>query len=120
MEQFRAIEIRIGDLRKSVLESPSADERYGAFTHYDPQYSEADLMFGFGGGSIFGTIGPISQQHFDALPHEYDLAEIFDVFSGVFNGEGGATVTLVFEIIQFANNTYTGWNVRPLVANQES
>jgi hypothetical protein len=73
MEQLRAIEISIGDLRKSVLETPSADERYGHFTDYDPEFGEADLIFNFGGGSIFGIIGPISQQDFDALPHEYDL-----------------------------------------------
>jgi hypothetical protein len=121
MEQFRAIEIRIGDLRKSVLEPPSTDERYGYFTDYDPEIGEAYITFGFGGGSLFAAIGPISQEDFDALPDEYDLAEIFDVFSDVFNqGIHGATVRLVFETIQFANNTYTGWNVRPLVANQES
>jgi hypothetical protein len=120
MEQFRAIEIRIGDLRKSVLEPPSTDERYGYFTEYDPEFSEVDVTFCMGGGSIFATIGPISQEEFDELPHEYDLAEIFDVFSNLFDGEGGATVTLVFETIQFANNVRTGWNVHPLVVNQEN
>jgi hypothetical protein len=74
---------------------------------------------GFGGGIIFGSIGPISQEDFDALPLDYDQAEMFDVFSGLFNGEGGATVTLVFETIQFTSNVHTGWNVRPLVVNQE-
>jgi hypothetical protein len=121
MEQFRAIEIRIGDLRKSVLEySPFVGHDYGYFNHYNPDYCEADLMVGFGGGSIFATIGPITQEDFDALPHEYDQAEILDVFSGLFNGEDGVTVTLVLETIQFANNTYTRWNVRPLVVNQEN
>jgi hypothetical protein len=120
MEQFRAIEIRIGDLRKSVLEPNSEHDEYGYFNHYDPDYSEAEISFGFGGGSIFGTIGPLSQEDFDALPREYDQAEIFDVFADLFSREGGATVTLVFETIQFANNLYTGWNVRPLVVSQEN
>jgi hypothetical protein len=53
---------------------------------------------------------PISQEDFDELPDEYDQAEIFDVFSGLFNGE--IKVTLTFETIQFANNVRTGWNVR--------
>jgi hypothetical protein len=119
MEQFRAIEIRIGDLRRSVLES-RPDREYGSFDNYDPDYREVVLSFGFGGGSLFGTIGPISQEDFDALPQEYDQAEIFDVFSDLFNGEGGVTVTLLFETIQFANNVRTGWNVRPLVVNQEN
>mgnify|MGYP000243783234 CR=1 FL=1 len=109
MEQFRAIEIRIGDLRKSVLEPNSADRDYGYFTHYDPDYSEVGITFGFGGGSIFGTIGPLSQEDSDALPDEYDQAEIFDMFSDLFSREDGATLTLVFETIQFANNVQTGW-----------
>jgi hypothetical protein len=120
MEQFRAIEIRIGDLCKSVLESPFANRKYGRFNNYDPDYRKVDISVSFGGGIIFGTIGPISQEDFDALPFEYDQFVIFDVFSGLFDGEDGATVTLVFEIIQFANSTYTGWNVRPLVVSQEN
>jgi hypothetical protein len=118
MEQFRAIEIRIGDLRKSGLECVITDQGYGYFTHYDPDISEAAITFSLGGGSIFATIGPISQEDFDAMPHEYDQSEIFDVFSDVFSEEG--EVTVVFETIQFANNLYTGWNVHPLVGNQEN
>jgi hypothetical protein len=120
MEQFRAIEIRIGDLRKSVLESVGPDQRYGYFRHYDPETRQANLSFTIGGASIFATIGPLSQEDFDARPYEYDQAEIFDVFSDVFNKEGEAAVTLVFKTFQFANNLYTGWNVRPLVGNKES
>jgi hypothetical protein len=118
MEQFRAIEIRIGDLRKSVLECGFTGERFGYFTHYNPEISQANLSFTMGGASLFASIGPISQENFDALPYEYDQAEIFDVFSDVFNLEG--TVRLVFETFQFANNVYTGWNVRPLVVDQEN
>jgi hypothetical protein len=118
MEQFRAIEIRIGDLRKSVLEFVYTEERYGYFTHYDPETSLANLSFTMGGASIFATLGPLSQEDFDALPYEYDQAEIFDVFSDVFK-EGDAAVTLVFKTFQFANNVFTGWNVRPLVVKQE-
>jgi hypothetical protein len=120
MAQFRAIEIRIGDLRKSVLEPYSEDERYGCFNHYDPETSQANVMFSFGGGSVFGTVGPISQEDFDALPQYYDQADIFDVFSDLFSREGGATVTLVFDTIQFANNVHTGWNVQPLIVSQEN
>jgi hypothetical protein len=118
MEQFRAIEIRIGDLRKSVIEVAFTGERYGYFTHYDPETSQANLSFTMGGASIFASIGPLSQEDFDALPYEYDQAEIFNVFSDVFK-EGDATVTLEFKTFQFANNTYTGWNVRPLDLKQE-
>jgi hypothetical protein len=120
MEQFRAIKIRIGDLRKSVLEIDFTGERYGYINHYDPETSQADLGFTMGGASIFATIGPISQEVFDALPYEYDQAEIFDVFSDVFNKEGEVTVTLVFKTFQFANNVYTGWNVRPRVGNHKN
>jgi hypothetical protein len=116
MEQFRAIEIRIGDLRKTGLEYAFEDQGYGYFTHYDPESSEADITFSMGGGSIFAIIGPISQEDFDALPHEYDQAEIFDVFSDVFSEEG--EVTVVFETIQFVNNLHGGWSVHPLVGNQ--
>eukprot|EP00978_Attheya_sp_CCMP212_P031276 scaffold117602_cov51-Attheya_sp.AAC.1 len=119
MEQFRAIEIRIGDLRKSVLECEIPDQRYGYFRHYDPETSQANLTFAMGGTSLFATIGPLSQEDIDALPYEYDQAEIFDVFSDVFNKEGEAAVTLVFTTFQFANNLYTGWNVGPLVGNNK-
>jgi hypothetical protein len=68
-----------GDLRKSVLESSSVDHKYGAFTQYDANYSEADLTLGLGGVVSFLPIGPISHQVFDALPQEYDQAEIFDI-----------------------------------------
>jgi hypothetical protein len=97
-----------------------ADQRYGYFRHYDPETRQANLSFTIGGASIFATIGPLSQEDFDARPYEYDQAEIFDVFSDVFNKEGEAAVTLVFKTFQFANNLYTGWNVRPLVGNKES
>jgi hypothetical protein len=120
MEQFLAIEIRIGDLRKSVLECVIPDKLYGYFTRYDPETSQATLSFTLGGASVFATIGPLSQEDFDALPYEYDQFEIFDVFSAVFKGEGEAAVTLVFKTFQFANNSYTGWNVRPLVGNKEN
>ena len=127
MEQFRAIKIRIGDLRKSVLECQVPDQRWGFpdqrwgyFTRYDPETGQANLSFNVGGASIFATIGPLSQEDFDELPYEYDQAEIFDVFSDVFNKEGDAVVTLVFTTFQFANNLYTGWDVRPLVGNKES
>jgi hypothetical protein len=120
MEQFRSIEIRVGDLRKSVLECGIPNQRYGYFRCYDPETNQANLAFTMGGASLFGTIGPLSQEDFDALPYEYDQADIFDVFSDVFNKEGEAAVTLVFTKFQFANNLYTGWNVRPLVGNKES
>jgi hypothetical protein len=120
MEQFRAIEIRIGDLRKSVLGCEIPDQRWGYFTRYDPETCQAYLSFTIDGASMFATIGPLSQEDFDALPYEYDQAEVFDVFSDVFNKEGEAAVTLVFTTFQFANNLYTGWNVRPLVENKES
>jgi hypothetical protein len=120
MEQFRAIEIRIGDLRKSVLESVVPDQRFGYFRRYDPETSQANLSFTMGGASIFATLGPLSQEDFDARPYEYDQAEIFDVFSDVFNKEREPAVTLVFKTFQFANNLYTGWDVRPLVGNKES
>jgi hypothetical protein len=119
MEQFRAIEIRIGDLRKSTLEFVFTDERYGYFTHFNPETSQATVSFTMGGSSVFCTVGPLSQEDFDALPYEFDQAEIFDVFSDLFSREGDDRVTLVFKTIQFANNVFTGWNVRPLVVNQE-
>jgi hypothetical protein len=119
MEQLRAIEIRIGDLRKFVLECIEPDQRYGYFTRYDPEINQANLSFTMSGASIFATIGPLSQEDFDALPYEYDQFDIFDVFSDVFKGEGEAAVTLVFQTFQFANNLHTGWDVRSLVGNKE-
>jgi hypothetical protein len=107
MEQFRAIEIRIGDLRKPVLECVIPDQHYGYFTRYEPDTSQANLSFTMGGSSIFATIGPLYQEDYDALPYEYDQGEIFDVFSDVFNKEGEAAVsTLVFKTFQFANNIH--------------
>jgi hypothetical protein len=96
MEQLRAIEICIGDIRKSGLECDDTDERCGWFPYYDPDISEADITLELGGGSIiFAHIGPISEEDFDALPPESDLHNIFDVFSDVFSEKGEVTVTLV-------------------------
>jgi hypothetical protein len=105
MEQFR-----IGDLRKSVLESPFTDHEYGASRTTTPIIVKQTSC---------SVLVELLSLDFDALPHEYDQAEVFGVFSALFNEEGGIAVTLLFESIQFANNTYTVWNVRPLVVNQE-
>jgi hypothetical protein len=78
MEQFRAIEVRIGGLRKSVLEPGYY------FNYYDPDLGEADLMFGFL-ELVYLRILPLflPRRTLTGFADEYDQAEIFDVFSGL-------------------------------------
>jgi hypothetical protein len=112
MEQFRAIELHIGDLHKVVLASNAPGQNFGYFNFYDPETRRADVSFAaFKGVCLFASIGPISQESFEAVPEEYDQLEIMEVFSNLLNDSGD--VTLEFECIQFYNDVWAGWNVGP-------
>jgi hypothetical protein len=112
MEQFRAIELHIGDLHKVVFASNAPDENYGYFNVYDSDTRRADISVGtFKGVCLFASIGPISQEKFEEVPEEYDQFEIMDVFSSLLDGPGD--VTLEFHCIQFYNDVWAGWNVGP-------
>ena len=116
MEQFRAIELHIGDLHKVVLASNAPNQNYGYFNFYDPDTRRADISFAtFKGVCLFASIGPISQESFEAIPEEYDQLEIMEVFSNLLNDPGN-NVTLEFECIQFYNDVWAGWNVGPFVS----
>jgi hypothetical protein len=93
MEQFRAIELHIGDLHKVVLASNAPDENYGYFNVYEPETRRADISVGtFKGVCLFASIGPISQEDFEEVPEKYDHLEIMDVFSSLLNGPGDVTL----------------------------
>jgi hypothetical protein len=112
MEQFRAIELHIGDLHKVVLASNAPGQDYGYFNFYDSETRRADISFAtFKGVCLFASIGPISQEKFEEVPEEYDQFEIMDVFSNLLSETGD--VTLEFECIQFYNDVWAGWNVGP-------
>jgi hypothetical protein len=115
MEQFRAIELHIGDLHKVVLASNAPSQNFGYFNFYDPETRRADISFAaFKGVCLFASIGPISQESFEAVPEEYDQLEIMEVFSNLLKDSGD--VTLEFECIQFYNDVWAGWNVGPFVS----
>jgi hypothetical protein len=115
MEQFRAIELHIGDLHKVVLASNAPGQNYGYFNFYDPETRRADISFAtVKGVCLFASIGPISLETFDDLPEEYDQFEIMEVFSILLNDPGD--VTLEFECIQFYNDVWAGWNVGPFMS----
>jgi hypothetical protein len=110
MEQFRAIELHIGDLHKIVLASNAPGQNYGNFNCYDPETRRADISIAtFKGVCLFASVGPISKETFEEMPEEYDQLEIMDVFYSLLNDPG--KVTLEFECIQFYNNVWDGWNV---------
>jgi hypothetical protein len=69
MEQFRAIELHIGDLHKIVLAANTPSNKYGYFNFYDPETRRADISLAtFKGVCLFASIGPISQETFEEVP----------------------------------------------------